>query len=187
VVVDSQSDILISSASLPAVVDAPVAIVGSLDFSAVALGLQASSVVESFEAKPPDLAAWEVGLMGVVVVCSHQSARLAAKCVEGPSSFWFPVVASQARCSRSGTWLTQGCVLRISVLDSSLLLLSIALTCMVDFTTRMWRLFLVVLDVTSSRFRSRGATSWVCAGLLACVPKLSCLFPFFFFFYLCLS
>jgi hypothetical protein len=39
--------------------------------------------MESFEAKPPDLAALEVGLMGAARVCSRQSARLAAKCHGG--------------------------------------------------------------------------------------------------------
>jgi hypothetical protein len=88
VVVDSQSDILVSSASLPVAVDVSVAIVGSLDFSVVALGLHASSVVEFFEVKPPDLAAWEVDPMGAVV-CSRQSARLVAKCRGG--TFKLPV------------------------------------------------------------------------------------------------
>jgi hypothetical protein len=45
--------------------------------------------MESFEAKPPDLAALEVGPMGAALVCSHRSAPLAAKCRGG--TFKLPV------------------------------------------------------------------------------------------------
>jgi hypothetical protein len=37
---------------------------------------------------------------------------------------------------------------------------------------------MVTLDATSSRLRSRGATSWVRAKLLVCGPCLSLLFHF---------
>jgi hypothetical protein len=112
--------------------------------------------------------------------------------VVGPSSFQFPAVTSPARWLQSGAWLVQSRVLHVLVLDSSLLLLSVAAACQADSfdppATRMWRLFLVVLDATSSRFRPRGTDSWVCARLLDCVMELSCLFPFFFFLFpLCLS
>jgi hypothetical protein len=54
--------------------DAPVAVIRSLAFSAVALGLHACGVVESFEAKPPVLTALEEGPMGAALVCSRRSA-----------------------------------------------------------------------------------------------------------------
>jgi hypothetical protein len=44
-------------------------------------------------------------------------------------------------------------------------------------------LFMTVLDVTSSRFRSRGVTSWVHAKLLVCGPC----FRAYFVFPLCLN
>jgi hypothetical protein len=76
-VVDSQSDIIISSTILPTVVDAPVTIVvGSSASLVVALGLKSSDIVESSKAKQPDLATSEVGPMGAALVRSRQSARL---------------------------------------------------------------------------------------------------------------
>jgi hypothetical protein len=83
VVVDSQSDVVISSATLPTVVDAPVTIIRSSASPVVDLGLQASGIMESFEAEPPDLATLEVGPMGAVLVRSRRSARLTVKCCRG--------------------------------------------------------------------------------------------------------
>jgi hypothetical protein len=77
----------------PVVVDALVIVIGLLTSPAVALELQATGVVESFEVKLPDFAALEVGLKGAALVCSRRSAQLAPKCHEGPSSFWFLVTA----------------------------------------------------------------------------------------------
>jgi hypothetical protein len=71
------------------VMDVPVVVVGSPAFSVMVLGLQASGVVESFEGKPSDLAALEVGPKGATLVCSHRTARLAAKCRGG--AFKLPV------------------------------------------------------------------------------------------------
>jgi hypothetical protein len=67
----------------PVVVDALVIIVGLLTSPVVALELHATGVVESFEAKPPDFAALEVGQKGAALVCSRRSAQLAPKCHGG--------------------------------------------------------------------------------------------------------
>jgi hypothetical protein len=103
--------------------------------------------------------------------------------MEGPSSFQFPIVSSLAWWSQGTAWLAQCHVLRVSVLDSSLLLLPITPACQVNSSgpsaTRMSRLFVIVLDATSSRFRSRGATSWVHAELLVCVPRVIVFVSFF--------
>jgi hypothetical protein len=76
---------IVELSSLPSAIvdsqlDAPVAIVGSSASPVVALGLKASSVVESSEVKPPDLTVLEVGPMGAALVHSRRSVRLAAKC-----------------------------------------------------------------------------------------------------------
>jgi hypothetical protein len=98
--VELQSDIVILLATPPTIVDASVAVVRSLNPPAVALVLQASSVVESFEAKPPDLAALEVGPKGAALMWSYQSAWLAAK-NRGWTKLPLPllVIASPARWS----------------------------------------------------------------------------------------
>jgi hypothetical protein len=112
--------------------------------------------MESFEAKPPDLAAlrwvrWELLLCVPIGVL-----RWRQSVVEGPSSFQFPVVASPGK-------VVSRHVPYVSVLDLSLLLLPVAPTCQADSSsppaTKMWRLFVVTLDVTSSRFRYRDMTS----------------------------
>jgi hypothetical protein len=82
-VVDLQSDLVVSPASLPlpppSVMDAPAAVVGSSTPPAVSLELQAAGVRESFKVKPPNLSSLEVFLRGVAFVCSRRSARLTAK------------------------------------------------------------------------------------------------------------
>jgi hypothetical protein len=55
----------------------------------VALELQATGSMKSFEAKPPDLATLEVGSKGAAHVCSRRRARLAVKCRGG--TFMLPV------------------------------------------------------------------------------------------------
>jgi hypothetical protein len=130
--------------------------------------------------------------MGASRVCSCQSARLAAKCrgwtfkLSAPRRRLLGKVVSRRCMAR------QGRVLHISILDSSLLLLLVAPACQPDSSglpaTRVLRLFMVVLDTASSRFKSCGVTSWVHVELLLCVCELLCLFHFFSsFFSLCLS
>jgi hypothetical protein len=81
-VVDLQSDLVVSPASTPVVVDASV-IVRSSPSLAVALELQASSLAESYKSKPPNLTASEVCPKGAASRCPRWSARLAAKCRGG--------------------------------------------------------------------------------------------------------
>jgi hypothetical protein len=70
-VMELQSDIVVVSFGTPPVfVDVPATVVGSSTSLAVALELYATGIVESFEAKPPDLVALEVGPKGVALVCS---------------------------------------------------------------------------------------------------------------------
>jgi hypothetical protein len=80
VVVDMYSAITVSSATPPAVVDAPPSLLGRRLPPAVVMELQATSVRESFKAKLLELAALELDLKGATQVCSYQSARLAVKC-----------------------------------------------------------------------------------------------------------
>jgi hypothetical protein len=56
-------------------------------------------VVKSFKAKPPELAALELGPEGGAQVCSRRNARLTAKCRGGTINpkYWFLVVTSLAR------------------------------------------------------------------------------------------
>jgi hypothetical protein len=56
----------------------------------VALELLALGVGGSFKAKPPHIAALEVGRKGVAFMCARQNARLAAKCYGGSSELAVP-------------------------------------------------------------------------------------------------
>jgi hypothetical protein len=93
---------------------------------------------------------------------------------------------SPPRWSWGSAWLAQGRVPCVLVFTSLLLLLLITSVCQANSSglpgVRMWMHFMAVLDVVSSRFRSRGVTSWIRAKLLVCGPVFSCLFRFSFVF-----
>jgi hypothetical protein len=83
-------DIVASSATPPAVVNASVADVRSSTPPAVALELQAVGVVESFEARLSDIAALEMGLKGAALVCPRRCTQLGAKSRGGTSKLLVP-------------------------------------------------------------------------------------------------
>jgi hypothetical protein len=128
--------------------------------------------VESFEAKPPDFAALEVGLKGAALVCSCRSAQLAPKCHGG--TFKLSVPRRRAP-QQGGLEAAHGSPKVVFLVSWS------SLHCCVS--SRSLRCVMAVLDVTSSRFRSRGVTSWVRAKLLVCGPC----FRAYFIFPLCLN
>jgi hypothetical protein len=102
-----------------------------------------------------------------------------------------PVPRCRLPSSSRVAWPIQSCVPCVlcsvslpPIYSSRLLLLQIAPTCHADFSgrsgARMWLLFVVTLDATSSRPRSCGATSWVRVMLLVSGLSLSLSFLFHF-------
>jgi hypothetical protein len=188
--VEFQSDIVVSSATPPAVVGKPVVVVRSSTPPAVTLELHASCVIESFEAKPPDLPASEVGSKGAALMWSCQSARLAAKSRGGTKLHVLPPrhrLHNKVVSRRH--FLTQGCVSCISYVISLLLLLSIMLMSQAESSSlpgvRRWRILVVVLDVASSWFMSHGAAFWIRSSCLFVVSCYHASFVFPCTFFLC--